>query len=141
MTRRSAGYTFLLAVAAFSGFSCEDKEPSPTASAKPALSVAPKPPMPAKSAAAAAGPQQLCDRVCERSRELKCWNADECVANCMASAATPPCADKFLAFFACVAEQPAKNWECDEGGMAAIREGFCEAEQDQTLRCVESKIH
>jgi hypothetical protein len=82
-----------------------------------------------------------CSSICERSRVLRCQNADECMQNCLGSAIGTPCTAEFLAFYQCLLPQPIKNWECAEDGVAAIREGFCDQEQEHAVRCMEAKAH
>jgi hypothetical protein len=99
------------------------------------------------SAAASArpGPAKLaeieaaCAAICERSRVLRCQNADECLPNCLGAASGTPCNAEFQAFYQCLVPQPIKNWECAEDGVAAIRPGFCEKEQERALSCMQAK--
>lgn len=84
--------------------------------------------------------QRACAGICERSRQLACKNASECMQNCMAMGALTPCTDSVTALFGCLLQQPVKNWECGEDGVAAIREGFCEAEQRKAVTCMEAKM-
>jgi hypothetical protein len=44
------------------------------------------------------------------------------------------------AFLVCLAGQPAKSWECDAQGVAAIRTGICDAEQRQVATCMDLKM-
>jgi hypothetical protein len=81
-----------------------------------------------------------CKQICDRSRELKCSHAGECEPNCVASAANTPCKEQFLAFYGCLSGQPLQNFRCEEDGVAAIREGFCDKEQAATAACMELKM-
>jgi hypothetical protein len=55
-------------------------------------------------------------------------------------ATVTPCSSQMGAFYQCLLAQPLGNWECDEEGMAAIREGFCDQEQEATVRCMDDKL-
>jgi len=56
----------------------------------------------------------------------------------MASVAA--CTHEFLMFYGCLIAQPAQNFQCDEDGIAAIREGFCDKEQEAAIGCMEQKV-
>jgi hypothetical protein len=60
--------------------------------------------------------------------------------NCLAVGTVTPCTSDVKAFYACLVKQPVKNWECDDDGVAAIREGFCEKEQEKTVTCMQAKL-
>lgn len=97
----------------------------------------------APSAGLAAVPEGLardCKKICAHSDELKCAHATECLPNCIAAAAVTPCASEFRALYACLVPQPLQNWQCDEDGVAAIRDGFCEAEQKASFECMQQKM-
>jgi hypothetical protein len=83
--------------------------------------------------------ESLCSSICERSRVLRCPRADDCMLNCVGSASGTPCNAEFQAFYRCLVPQPIKNWECAEDGVAAIKSGFCEKEQENAVRCMETK--
>ena len=56
-------------------------------------------------------------------------------------ASVTPCSEPMTAFYDCLVRQPASHWRCDsESGIAQIREGFCEKEQQQTVTCMEAKM-
>jgi len=154
--------TFVLIVAAAgSAPACSrnDPSPSPTASATrpaptPELDTQPmheKAPEAAKPAASVAasdeqvpiekGAQSTCAKICNRSRDLKCQHADRCLTNCLGMASLTPCSPSISAFFACLVKEPSSHWECDDDGVAAIREGFCDATQAAALACMEAKMH
>jgi hypothetical protein len=59
--------------------------------------------------------------------------------NCLAMAVGTPCTDEFSAFYRCLVAEPIEHWECAEDGVAAIREGFCEEEQERAVGCMEAK--
>ena len=43
------------------------------------------------------------------------------------------------AFLACLAEQPASHWDCNDG-VAAIKPGYCESQQGNFAYCFESQL-
>ena len=81
----------------------------------------------------------LCVAICERSRKLRCGSAAECERNCQAMGLVAGCNGQISAFYRCLAGQPLDRWECAEDGVAAIRDGFCEVEQERAVACVEMK--
>lgn len=80
-----------------------------------------------------------CASICERSHVLRCTNADQCLVNCVGAGTGTPCNAEFLAFYQCLVPQPIANWECAEDGVAAIKPGICNKEQERAVRCMESK--
>ncbi|HEV8551281.1 MAG TPA: hypothetical protein VGQ57_19670 [Polyangiaceae bacterium] len=93
----------------------------------------------ASSAEPKVGVSEACTRICERSQVLKCKNADQCLVNCVAAAAGTPCTGEFLTFYRCLVPQPIGNWECAEDGVAAVKPGTCDAEQDHAIQCMKAK--
>lgn len=85
------------------------------------------------------GVPEACGHICERSRALKCQNADGCLVDCVAAGTGTPCNAEFQAFYRCLTPQPAHNWECAEDGIAAIKPGFCDEQQERVVRCMEAK--
>lgn len=83
--------------------------------------------------------KDACASICERSHVLRCPNADQCLVNCVAAATGTPCNAEFQAFYQCLVPQPIANWECAEDGVAAIKPGICNKEQERAIRCMESK--
>ena len=119
-------------------------EALPVASAA-ASSVAPAAPAVPAHAPPLVGPvspkvESLCAGICEHSRRLKCKNADECKPQCIAMGSFTPCKDEFAAFYRCLEGKPDQNWECGEDGIAAIREGRCDPEQEKAVGCMEAKM-
>jgi hypothetical protein len=45
-----------------------------------------------------------------------------------------------LRFYGCLVAEPLEHWECAPEGVAAIRDGFCQAEQRATVTCMEAKM-
>jgi hypothetical protein len=126
----------LLLVAGSSVVACAEK-PAPPAVTMKSASVAPATSAPTTAALQAV--EQACASICERSRVLKCQRADDCLLNCMGAATGTPCNPEFQSFYQCLVPQPIKNWECAEDGIAAIRVGICEKEQERVLHCMEAK--
>jgi hypothetical protein len=121
-------------------------EPTPPAAVHPAASAgvsAASLPAPAASpselVAVARELEKTCAAICERSRTLKCKSREGCVPNCLAMAAGTPCSAQFALFYGCLVKEPVEHWECDPEGVAAIREGFCDKEQERALACMEAK--
>ena len=83
--------------------------------------------------------QQTCDAICSHSRELKCNHTSQCFSNCVGMGAITPCTDEVSAFYRCLTKQPTRNWQCDEDGVAAIREGLCDTEQSHVVKCMQAK--
>lgn len=83
--------------------------------------------------------EQSCKGICERSTTLKCVHAEECMKNCIGMGVGTPCSEQFSALYACFLREPVAHWECGEDGVAAIREGYCEKEQERAVSCMEAK--
>ena len=84
--------------------------------------------------------QSACREICSRSDALHCVHADECSRNCLAMASLTPCTTEIVAMQRCLTKQPVKNWECAEDGVAAVREGFCDSEQQRAVACMDAKM-
>lgn len=89
----------------------------------------------APSPGAPAGPD--CDKVCEPVRKLGCRRASECVDSCRQMADEGVCRGELLRFYTCLGSEPAEHWECMDDGTGAIKEGFCEREQESFAACLE----
>jgi hypothetical protein len=83
---------------------------------------------------------ETCDKVCEFSRKLSCKRARECEPNCMAMGSLRSCLEPVAAMYACMIREPVGHWECAEDGVAAIREGYCDAEQERAIGCMERTL-
>jgi hypothetical protein len=133
------GFVFLLA-------GCRSRptagESTPAVSSSSGSASTPAAPSAAASTAgqpSLAGVADACKSICERSRELKCKNADECLLDCVAAGSQTPCNAEFQVFYGCLREQPSQNWECAEDGVAAIKPPFCDQQQERAVRCMEVK--
>jgi hypothetical protein len=120
---------------------------APTASthitAQLAAGVATNTPQPAAAPATrsiAAKPSSLCEKVCERTRDLRCKDHHGCLANCTMMAAMQPCDEQFAAFYGCLAQETLSHWECSPEGVPAIRDGYCEKEQAAASSCLEHQV-
>lgn len=78
-----------------------------------------------------------CDKICSRSRALKCKNQDDCMRGCLGMGSLKPCALAFGSLYSCLEQQPLSHWECAPDGIAAIGDGFCDKEQSVATRCLE----
>jgi hypothetical protein len=138
---------FVVASLAFACSKDKHEEASVAASSQAPVASSPAPEAPPAASAAltkidpdaAKSVEKACAGICERSRSLKCKNAEECMKSCIGMGIGTPCSEAFAALYACLGSQPAERWECGEDGMAAIREGFCEKEQERTVKCMEAK--
>ena len=115
-----------------------DSEPAPAVSAAAAAAATTAAPSAATVTPAPA--QELCRVPCQRGSELGCKNASLCAARCAEMANGQLCQEEMRSVLACITREPSSNWECDEEGLAAIREGYCEREQQGFLDCVQRQL-
>jgi len=54
-------------------------------------------------------------------------------------AGSPICSREVSELFKCLVRQPTKNWECDEDGIGAIRDPYCEKEQAKLVGCIQAQ--
>jgi hypothetical protein len=80
-----------------------------------------------------------CASVCKRASELGCKSAGECAGSCVGMLAPGPCADQIRTALSCFIQHPKDRWECDEEGQAAIKDGYCDAEQRAVAQCVSAQ--
>jgi len=83
--------------------------------------------------------EKSCTSICERSQKLKCAHAADCQKGCIGMAIGTPCSEQFSGLYTCLLGEPVEHWECGEDGIAALREGYCNKEQEQTVTCMETK--
>jgi hypothetical protein len=84
----------------------------------------------------AAAPADPCPALCQRIRALGCKNDHGCFDNCRSmSGAAPGCGAELQAVMACFGREPLAHWECNEEGEAAIKDGYCDAEQGKFVAC------
>jgi hypothetical protein len=145
--QRGRGITVALAVGALpTAFAAyQTNEPSATvveplaAPPAPSAAAAPAPRIELPTPEAARAVERSCTSICDRSRALKCARANDCMPDCLAMAVGTPCADEFASLYRCLVKEPDAHWECADDGVAAIREGFCEKEQEKSVSCMEAK--
>lgn len=85
-------------------------------------------------------PSSLCEKVCERTRDLRCKDHHGCLANCTMMATMTPCDEQFAAFYGCLAQESLSHWECSPEGVPAIRDGYCEREQAAASSCLAQQV-
>jgi hypothetical protein len=112
---------------------------SQSATPEAAPSVSHAPPAAVIDRQTASAIEQSCKGICERSHTLKCAHAEDCMKSCIGMGIGTPCSEPFAALYACLQREPPAHWECGEDGVAAIREGYCEKEQERTVDCMEAK--
>jgi hypothetical protein len=95
---------------------------------------------PPRDGATVAKVAQSCAKICEFSRTLECKNARDCEPNCLAMGALRGCLEPVAALYSCLTSHPVAHWECAEDGVAAIREGYCEGEQERAVGCMERNL-
>jgi hypothetical protein len=52
----------------------------------------------------------------------------------------PICKAEVNRMYDCLLRQPVQNWECDENGVGAIRDPFCDKEQAAAVKCIEANL-
>lgn len=118
-----------------------DAEAAPVASRAAVLASAASAASAAPLVPADATTRAQCANICERSNTLHCKQASECLPNCLAMQAATPCGVPFSAFYACLVREPTSHYQCDEqSGVAQIKDGFCEKEQQVAYQCMAEKM-
>jgi hypothetical protein len=92
---------------------------------------------PSAAPALAGGPGDPCALICRRSMDLKCSHGAGCGESCRQMMAIGDCRAQMIDVLHCFAGEPAAHWECNEEGEAAIKDGYCDAEQGRFVRCTE----
>jgi hypothetical protein len=80
-----------------------------------------------------------CQDICQLSQKLHCSRADDCMSSCV-SVGQSPCAAEMLRLFRCAVYEPPSHWKCADDGMAAIRPGYCDKEQEHTFVCMQNRM-
>jgi hypothetical protein len=115
-------------------------EPSAAALERVAPATAPPPAaaaLPSSSASSGASSgRDPCADLCARSRELGCAKAGDCPTECREMLSGAACADQLSIALRCFVGQPISSFECGDTGMAAVKDGFCEAEQARYVDCI-----
>ena len=115
------------------------REPAPStrpAATVPGTAPAPMPAPAATTPAATAGPNP-CAAICERSRPLDCKRKAACVETCGQMREAGDCSGEMAAVLECMGRQPVGNWECNEDGDAALKDGFCNTQQGRFVACAQ----
>jgi hypothetical protein len=107
-----------------------------SATAPPSQAAPPKP----KVAGPSPALTDMCTRICDNSRKLKCKNVGECEPNCIGMGSIRPCVDAVAALYTCLGKEPVEHWECAEEGVASIRVGYCDREQEAAVTCMEKNL-
>lgn len=108
----------------------------PVAAAPAVAAPAPTPGEPANAEATdKAAPSARCDQVCERTLKLKCGAREPCLEACSAANDGSICGAEMNAFMDCALAHPVEHWECSENGVAAIRQDYCDREQQGFMHC------
>jgi hypothetical protein len=50
------------------------------------------------------------------------------------------CKDELRAATACMLAHPASDWECSPQGLAAIKSGICDSEQQKVMNCMMAEV-
>ena len=79
-----------------------------------------------------------CEEICRIPMPLHCSHQEECVSGCESMAMGPICKAEVNRMYDCLLRQPVQNWECDENGVGAIRDPFCDKEQAAAVKCIEA---
>src|SRR3954454_20170646 len=80
-------------------------------------------------AAPVAPAKDPCAAICLHGRRLGCRRSmADCLNGCAVALGDPRCASPRRAFGACLGREPGTRFACDEEGMPALAEGFCETE-------------
>jgi hypothetical protein len=115
-------------------------EPAPAAEPakpEPAPTSAPAKPGPSADAPAVTNPtaNAVCTQVCDRTEKLHCGPLEACMAACAAASDGSVCPAEMSKLMSCALKQPAEHWECSDEGVAAIRDGYCDKEQEAFMSC------
>ena len=123
---------------------CKQKAPptaetvAPMAAAAPAQQPPPsRPPIATAPSGTLAGGDDPCPAICDRTRPLKCKRAAACRETCGQMRLVDTCVAEMAAVMSCFARQPLSSWECSEEGDAAMKDGLCDTQQGQFVRCIE----
>jgi hypothetical protein len=51
---------------------------------------------------------------------------------------TPVCTEQIKRVYGCLVTKPETAFECDDDGMAAVKDGHCDREQGQFVKCLQA---
>lgn len=81
----------------------------------------------------------LCERVCAHTAPLACSEQAECAASCAEMhRSVQTCKPKLEVFLRCLVSRPLTDFECDDDGIASIKDGPCDLEQGAVAQCLVS---
>jgi hypothetical protein len=115
----------------------EQQPSAPTRAAAEEPAVAPNTKAAASNTKAAA-PDARCTDICEHTVKLACGSRQACMDACAEANDGSICDHEMRAFVTCSLTHPVAHWECTENGVAAIKQGFCDGEQQDFVRCFEA---
>ena len=81
-----------------------------------------------------------CEEICRIPGPLHCSHQDECLHGCESMATGAICKAEVNRMYDCLLRQPVQNWECDDNGVGAIRDPFCDKEQAAAVKCIEANL-
>lgn len=107
------------------------KLPRAAMTTQPSTPLAPSP-----KPSAASATSSHCDQICARTSELGCALAAQCAELCLEAMQHGGCEPEMAAVARCVLSEPVSHWECTPPGLASIKQGFCDSEQQAFVHCV-----
>ena len=99
--------------------------------------VAPVPPGKAKPLSIEPKANDTCATICRRSNELNCKiQSDQCINVCREMQDVPVCKAEMEKVVSCMVSRSATDWECSEEGIAALKNGACDSQQNGFINCM-----
>lgn len=80
---------------------------------------------------------QSCRQICEKTASLSCSAHARCPDACVQSFSVSYCRAEMTKFIECTKSAGVESFECSPDGFAALKDGFCDKEQAQIVRCLE----
>lgn len=81
----------------------------------------------------------LCEHVCAHTAQLACSAHAACAASCAEMhSSVQACAPRLEAFLRCLLSRPLTDFECDDDGVASVKDGPCDHEQGAVAQCLVS---
>lgn len=81
----------------------------------------------------------LCERLCAHTAPLACSAHADCSASCVEmGTSAEACAPKLDTFMRCLVSRPLSDFECDDDGIASVKDGPCDVEQGAVAQCLVS---
>ena len=89
----------------------------------------------------AAARKQACSVLCEKTAPLKCGAEAQCAEGCFESFNLPVCMQEMEQFLTCSTNAPLSDFVCNpDTGAAALKDGVCDAEQANIIRCMSQSL-